>query len=342
MAGREGLRVGFFPAFFNLGETQRLVRIAKCFKELGGEAVFFSHGGEYEWLAEEAGFEVIRVEPIYSEQEIKRLWELERSQSILRLMLEEPYPEKWLVEHVENELEAYRDAAVDCVFTASNASSVISARVAGLTLVSIVPGTLIPPYFEAGYGSWPDQFENFFTRLLPKRLKDRLFNWLVLHEKMGVGTFNRVAKRFGVKEFRSSFDLLLGDVTLVTDFPEYLGIEPNGEFPRENFIGPFSPLVTKPSDEDLRRQHELVEFLEQGNSVLVSMGSSGCKEIFLRVVRALRGEGCNVVALYTSILSEEEARELGDEVFLVKWVPNVGDVYRASILLVIDGGENAF
>ena len=74
MAGREGLRVGFFPAFFNLGETQRLVRIAKCFKELGGEAVFFSHGGEYEWLAEEAGFEVIRVEPIYSEQEIKRLW----------------------------------------------------------------------------------------------------------------------------------------------------------------------------------------------------------------------------------------------------------------------------
>lgn len=90
MDSKEELRVGFFPAFFNLGETQRLVRIAKCFEELGGEAVFFSHGGEYERLAEEAGFEVIRVEPIYSEEEVERLWELECSQSILRLMLEEP------------------------------------------------------------------------------------------------------------------------------------------------------------------------------------------------------------------------------------------------------------
>ena len=46
--------VGFFPFFANLAETSRLVRTAERFRELGGQAVFFSHGGDYEELARES------------------------------------------------------------------------------------------------------------------------------------------------------------------------------------------------------------------------------------------------------------------------------------------------
>jgi hypothetical protein len=38
----------FFPFFSNLAEKSRLVRIAERYRELGGWAIFFSHGGEYE------------------------------------------------------------------------------------------------------------------------------------------------------------------------------------------------------------------------------------------------------------------------------------------------------
>jgi len=63
--------VGFFPFFANLAETSRLVRTAEKFRELGGRAVLFSHGGEYEVLARDAGFAVQPVTPIYTEEQIR-------------------------------------------------------------------------------------------------------------------------------------------------------------------------------------------------------------------------------------------------------------------------------
>jgi hypothetical protein len=67
--------IGFFPLFYNLAETCRGVLIAKRYMELGGEAIFFSHGGDYEYLAKDIGCEVIRVNPIYSKDYIDLLWE---------------------------------------------------------------------------------------------------------------------------------------------------------------------------------------------------------------------------------------------------------------------------
>ncbi len=43
--------IGFFPGFFDIGETYPLIKIAKCYQELGGEVIIFSHGGDYEYLA---------------------------------------------------------------------------------------------------------------------------------------------------------------------------------------------------------------------------------------------------------------------------------------------------
>jgi len=51
--------IGFFPLFYNLAETGRAVLVAKRYVELGGKAVFFSHGGGYEYLAEEIGCKVV-------------------------------------------------------------------------------------------------------------------------------------------------------------------------------------------------------------------------------------------------------------------------------------------
>ena len=48
-------RVGFFPAFFNLSETGRMIHIAKAAARRDAEPLFFSHGGQFESLARDAG-----------------------------------------------------------------------------------------------------------------------------------------------------------------------------------------------------------------------------------------------------------------------------------------------
>lgn len=94
--------VGFFPAFQNLAEISRLVRIAERYRELGGQAVFFSHGGDYEVLAKEAGFRGQSVEPIYTNEQIRDLMKYDYLEK-----LRNPFPDDWQFEHVFNEARAF-------------------------------------------------------------------------------------------------------------------------------------------------------------------------------------------------------------------------------------------
>ena len=38
--------IGFFPGFFDIGETYPLIKIAQCYQKEGGKIVIFSHGGD--------------------------------------------------------------------------------------------------------------------------------------------------------------------------------------------------------------------------------------------------------------------------------------------------------
>ena len=72
--------VGFFPLFYNLAETGRAILVAKRYMELGGKAVFFSHGGKYEYLAKDLGYEIVRVNPIYTEESITKIIKINRGE----------------------------------------------------------------------------------------------------------------------------------------------------------------------------------------------------------------------------------------------------------------------
>lgn len=152
--------VGFFPFFHNLAETSRLVRIAESLLELGGEAVFFSHGGSYEYLAEEIGCAPIRVDPVYTKADVDELMEFDRLEKF-----GDPFQEDWLIEHIGHEEQAYLENEVSLVVTGCNFPSILSARKANIPLVWVIPGTSMPPYFEMGYGTFPDVLENQFTKL---------------------------------------------------------------------------------------------------------------------------------------------------------------------------------
>ena len=60
------MRIVCFPHFYYLSEVSRLIEIGNALRALEQEVLFFSHGGPYESLARDAGFEVVSITPTMS------------------------------------------------------------------------------------------------------------------------------------------------------------------------------------------------------------------------------------------------------------------------------------
>jgi UDP:flavonoid glycosyltransferase YjiC (YdhE family) len=323
--------VGFFPFFANLAETSRLVRTAEQFRELGGQAVFFSHGGEYEELARNSGFAIQPVTPIYTEEQIRDLMRFDQLEK-----WGDPFADDWLIEHVLSEERAYLSRGVGLVVTGFNVPCVLSARKAHVPLVYIIPGTALPAYFKAGLATFPDSFENALTRLLPDRLKNRVTNWIVLRSRAGTGAFNRVARRFGLPPIPNSLSLWMGDYTLASDLKEALDLPAEHDLPEEDYSGPLLANLGIPLEEEVRAHLE-----RPGRSIYFAMGSSGNKQLYLRALGALERTDYNVVAAYTTILGEEELPSVGDNLLLEKFVP-AEIVNKRVDLAILHGGQGTF
>jgi UDP:flavonoid glycosyltransferase YjiC (YdhE family) len=323
--------VGFFPFFANLAETSRLVRTAERYRDLGGRAIFFSHGGEYEALARDAGFAVHAVAPIYTREQIHDLMRFDQLEKF-----GDPFPDEWLVEHVLNEERAYAEHGASLIVTGFNVPCVLSARKAKVPLVYIIPGTALPGYFRAGLATFPDALENRFTRLLPTWFKNRLTRWFMLRSTVGIAAFNRVARRFDLPRIPNSLSLWMGDYTLASDVREALEIPAKYDLPEEDYIGPLLANLGIPLSEEVKAHLE-----RPGPSIYFAMGSSGKKTLYLRALRALAGSRFNVVAAYTTILREDELPAVGENVRLEKLVP-AEIVNKLADVAVLHGGQGTF
>ncbi|RLF28503.1 MAG: hypothetical protein DRN05_03935, partial [Thermoplasmata archaeon] len=281
-SGRKPL-IGFFPLFYNLAETGRAILVAKRYMEYGGEAVFFSHGGRYEYMAEEIGCKIVRVQPIYSEEFIEHLWKCSRLEE-----LNPPFSKKILVEHVENEIQAYQETGVKMVVSTNNFPSTISARAAGIPLVSITPRFI--PHFT----KYPDYAEFFPTQFIPEKIKLLVLNWIFPRVKTWIHPFNQVAKKYNTPRFKNSYDLAKGDYTLYTDFKEFIEVYEKTSYSLESdneyYIGPI-PLdelfiKTIPEKETREIEKKIEKHLQKpGRKILLTMGSSGDKKLFLKILQ---------------------------------------------------------
>lgn len=325
--------VGFFPLFYNFGETCRAVLIAKRYKELGGEAVFFSHGGKHEHMAKEIGCEVVRVNPIYSKEYIDLLWESSRLETF-----KNPFSKKILIEHVEEEIVAYRKTGVKMIVSANNFPCSISARAADIPLIFVTPK--VATFFT----KYPDDAEFFFTRVVPKSLKLKILNWYVPKSKMYARPFIKVAKKYNIPPPKYGADINKGDYTFYVDFTEFLGLDKSTILPNEYYIGHnfLDELYEKTLNEtdSSRMEHKLERHIKRGGkSILFSLGSSGTKEIFLKILHALNNTNYNVIALYNLILKEEELPDVNDNILLKKFVPSMKRLNKMVDLAIIHGGK---
>lgn len=329
--------VGFFPAPGNLAEMGRAVLIAKRVREMGGNTIFFSHGGKYEFLIKDNNFGIVRVKPFVTEEQIKEALkmlavEIRRPKTLMT--------EDWLLENVEEEIAAFKKTGIKLLVSTNCITVAISARAVNIPYINIVsaPGRFAIKIYDA--------FENPLTFLIPQSIKIKLLRYI-----LGWGTkrylkpINKVAKKVGAPEFKYLLRIFGGDVTLLTNYLEFVNVLPNQQVgPAENYIGMIllDELFTdKTHKEEAKKIDAEMEahIKRPGKSILVTLGSSGTKEFFTKVLKTLNKTDYNVIAVYTSILDEKNLPELNDNILLKKFVPSISKVNRMVDLAIIHGGQ---
>ncbi|UCB58920.1 MAG: hypothetical protein JSV67_01085 [Thermoplasmatales archaeon] len=326
--------IGFFPLTFNLAETGRAILVAKRYVDMGGKALFFSHGGTYEHLIKDFEFDFIRIKPIFNEETVKHIISVNR-----REKKGVPYSVSFLREAVKEEINVFKKSGVKLIVSFHNLASSISARSAGIPLICVTPA--------AGnfYMKIPDNYENFFMRIIPQKIKVPVINYLFNHSKTFLAPFNIVAKEFNVKPFKSTISLGYGDKTLGTTFFNFINIFPKQQqFPKQDYVGIilleelFSDCFSK--DDYVLTNDKIQKHLEsKQKKVLFTMGSSGDKKLFLNVIKALAKVNCSTIAVYANILKEDELPKNSDKLLLLKFVPSIKKLHELVDLSIIHGGQ---
>lgn len=78
-----------------------------------------------------------------------------------------PYDENSVELLVESEIEAFKNAGISLIISSFNPTCSISAKVLKIPLVVLISGTVSSLYYRSGFATFPENYENVFTKTLP-------------------------------------------------------------------------------------------------------------------------------------------------------------------------------
>ncbi len=326
--------IGFFPLFENLSETGRAVKVAKRYIELGGKAVFFSHGGKYEYIVKEIGCEIIQARPRISEELLDDIIKYSRLEKI-----KNPLTFEMVDEHIKGELEAFKKSNVKMIVSTNNFFSIISARLAKIPYINIAPKV------KSKFSKFPYDADFLFLKIFPRFIKLRILNWYLPKTKWMSKPLCKVAKKYNLKKYKnmSDYDLVKGDYTFYTDALEFLDIKSSDVSKNEFYIGPIlldDIFKEKESFESTGLEKDIENhFKKPGKNILVTLGSSGKKETLLKIINALNETKYNVLVIYTSVLNENNLPKVNTNILLKKFVLKISEIHKKVDLSIIHGGQ---
>ena len=272
----------FAPETFDLAETTRMLEVARACGERW-QIEFMCYGGQYAHLIGEAGYACHCLTPHLSPERIEQLGRALRLERGGRM-----FTAAELIARVRSEAQLYEALRPAAIVTGFILSAYLSARRAGIPLVTVAPLAVTRPFFEAGLGTFPDHFDRGPLRLAPQRLKDAATNWWGLHTRQWLGPFNTAARELGLPPFGRLVDLVEADEMLITSVPEIVGLTDLP--PHWRYVGPiFAHLAGEVP-------HEVRELPRDRPLVYFSLGSLPNGDIQERLLDALADLPVRVVA----------------------------------------------
>ena len=153
-------------------------------------------------------------------------------------------------------------------------------------------------------------------------------NWFAPRMKFWIHPFNQLASEFGLPQYKSTLDFVAGDLTLVMDAPEVLGISPeeledyqprHPQFfrrpPRYRYGGPCFAKLPGDVPEAVQRHFDTPR-----TKLYCAMGVSGSPEVLQSVVEIVGDLDLQAVVLTTTILGDR-ARSESDRVLAIPHAP---------------------
>ncbi|MFN7983656.1 MAG: hypothetical protein U0Q11_17555 [Vicinamibacterales bacterium] len=204
-----------------LSETSRMLAIRTALIARGTEVIVATHGGTHEQLLRTLGVPYDVVGPRMTDQRCRRM-------VLDGPGIGNPNQSMWsddeLRTYARAEAEYFRERGVSIAVTGFTLTALLSTRLAGIPLACEHAGSFVPPLWERSLVEAPLASPLPFTQWLPEGVRRRLANLGTNHVGLHCSGFNRVARELGVEGVPSFAQLLLGDVTIVTEIPEVLGV----------------------------------------------------------------------------------------------------------------------
>ncbi|TDW17481.1 glycosyltransferase [Kribbella kalugense] len=260
-----------------LSETSRMLELHRALTELGLEVRVATHGGPHERLLAEAGIGYDVLGPGLSPA---RAAAFVGSAVGLGDPRQSMYDDAEIRTYVAAEAEYFRANGITVAVTGFTLTTLLSSRLAGVQVITEHAGSFVPPVFEHRLLPAPSRPVDPRLKHAPDWLARFLVNRTPNRITAYCGGFNRVAAELGVEGIPSLAALLLGDLSLVPEVPEVLGIssselaawQPGKGYRADSRLSAVGPLFAQL---DLPMPVEVQRFLDRpGPTIYLAMTST--------------------------------------------------------------------
>ncbi|MGW1340460.1 hypothetical protein ACWCOV_05360 [Kribbella sp. NPDC002412] len=204
-----------------LSETSRMLELHRALTALGLPVRVATHGGPHERLLAAAGIEYDVLGPGMS---AARAAAFVGSAAGLGDPRQSMYDDAEIRMYVTAEADYFRAHGITVAVTGFTVTTLLSSRLAGVRVITEHAGSFVPPVFEHRLLPAPTHPVDPRLAHAPDWLARFLVNRTTNRTTAYCGGFNRVAASLGVEGIPSLAALLLGDLSVVPEIPEVLGI----------------------------------------------------------------------------------------------------------------------
>lgn len=323
-----------------LSETSRMLAIHRALVARGAEVVVATHGGTHERLLAAAGVSYDLVEPAMSDARCRRMV---REGAGIGPPGQSMWSDEELLASARAEAHYFLERRVRVAVTGFNLPALLSTRLAGIPLATEHAGAYVPPMWEQRRFGAPLVPGMPGVRWLPAPLRRWFANLGTNRVALHCAGFNRVARELAVEGVPSFAQLLLGDISIVTEIPEVLGITSDdirnwqptqpGYRPSTR-LHPGGPIF---AEFDVPVPSRVETYLSTGGPVVYVALTSTADETVRGVVRALRSMGVKILVAGTVHVLDD----LADDGVLVEGVLPSHRIMPRVDLAITTGGQGS-
>lgn len=321
------------PAMFNWSETQRMIKIASALKNSNYQIIFLG-SGYYSYLLDKTDFDCIQISEDaqwFSEERKKKMMDIDRYGNDYASSVE-------IESIVSAEVKLLKKLNPEVVITGYRTSMSISAKIVQIPLVWCLSAVITPMYFCSGLATFPDNknmhvfLENFHSEELKQKYIQK---FLKLSAKSNCSTskeWNKVLKKYKLPVFKSDLDIFKGDLNLMSDAAE-LFPDSFVNDDKYKFCGPIF------SKNDIKLPNWVPQVCKNSKkSILVVLGSSGHRNVFIKILDSLRGLDANIFVAKVNILSKEDESDYPNNFYFCDSFPLIETLDYMDIC-IMHGGQ---